>query len=70
MNEQEQTQETVQEPTVIDLVREKYRSAVKHPRSDVLSDDDLNELPPRDRNAILSARARRARQNQKRLNDR
>lgn len=50
----------------LDLVRVKYRSTVTQPKSDALTEEDLGNLPERDRATIAAARARRQKRSEKR----
>jgi hypothetical protein len=54
----EEKTETIQNP--LDVVREKYEAA-PHPKSEVLTDEDLRHLPEQDRGYIERARKRRER---------
>ncbi len=51
---------------IVDALQLKYRAATVHPRSDVYTAEDLADLPPRDRDAVLAARARRQKRLEKR----
>jgi len=49
----------IKELTPLDLVRQKYRTTILHPRSTALTEEDLSNLSERDRTAIFEACVRR-----------